>query len=129
MTYMSVVSSAEMRYFCDIRKGHMRHDRLRQIRDARRATLDEIAERSGISTRQLIRYEAGTSDPTATVLEKLARVLGVSADYLLGITDEVGDVYAESGLTPSERALIMSLREKRSGDAAEAFATLMKGNH
>jgi transcriptional regulator with XRE-family HTH domain len=104
----------------------MRHDRLRQIRDARRATLEEIASRVGISSRQLIRYEAGESEPSADVLAKMATVLKVSADYLLGLTDIAGDVYAESGLTADERELILSLREKRAAEATETFSALLK---
>ena len=37
-------------------------------------------------------WENGTKIPTATVLLYLCQFLGVSADYLLGLTDDIGDM-------------------------------------
>ena len=49
----------------------------------------ELARRIGISTQGMNLIEAGkTPDPAASRVREIARVLRVSADYLLGLTDE-----------------------------------------
>ncbi len=43
-----------------------------------------MAEKLGISQPSYIRYESGTSEPTLENLTKIANILDVSVDYLLG---------------------------------------------
>ncbi|MES2298682.1 MAG: XRE family transcriptional regulator [Pseudomonadota bacterium] len=52
--------------------------RIRQLRDARAASLDDLAKRSGVSRSAISLIERGESSPTATVLDKLAAGLGVT---------------------------------------------------
>lgn len=66
----------------------LRLDRLRQSREQKGLTQDELAQRCGFSKTQMFRYEKGMNDPTSAVLALLVRELGVSADYLLGFVDE-----------------------------------------
>ena len=42
----------------------------------------------GIKQRQLNRYYHGEQEPSFTKLTEICRYFGVSADYLLGLTDE-----------------------------------------
>lgn len=51
----------------------MRVDRLKSIREMRGFTQQELAERSGISLRQVLRYESGESDPAADALTRIAK--------------------------------------------------------
>lgn len=53
-------------------------ERVRQLRAARRLSLDALAERSGVSRSMISLVERGESSPTAVVLEKLATGLGVT---------------------------------------------------
>lgn len=53
-------------------------------------TQAQLAERIGISRAAICTYETMTSEPTLTVLVRLARVLGVTTDHLLGV-EESGD--------------------------------------
>ncbi len=53
-------------------------DRLAALRSARGWTLEELAERSGLSRPFLSRLEAGTRQPSIAVILTLARVFGVS---------------------------------------------------
>jgi transcriptional regulator with XRE-family HTH domain len=46
-------------------------------------TQEALAEKAGISRTYLARVETGKHDPTASVLEKLAKVLGVKVGRLL----------------------------------------------
>jgi transcriptional regulator with XRE-family HTH domain len=67
----------------------MRGDRLRQIRKIRGITQEELSERLGIGNRQIWRYENNKTVPDVNMLTKLADALDVSADYLLGLSDEM----------------------------------------
>src|SRR3954452_13982588 len=51
--------------------------RVRELRAARRLSLDALAARSGVSRSMISLIERGESSPTAVVLEKLAGGLGV----------------------------------------------------
>lgn len=64
--------------------------RLLEIREARLFTLEELAERSGISVRLLKRWETGRARRPVTLgqVHDLARALGVTCADLLG---EPGD--------------------------------------
>lgn len=61
-------------------------DRLRAIRLDRGFKQKDVAAAIGISEPNYSMYEHGTREPGITKLTKLASVLNVSADYLLGIT-------------------------------------------
>ena len=47
----------------------------------------EIAEKCGIDKSCITQYKKGQTQPTLEVLFKLCKVLDVSADYLLGLTE------------------------------------------
>jgi transcriptional regulator with XRE-family HTH domain len=51
--------------------------RIRDLRAARRLSLESLAKRSGVSRSMISLVERGESSPTAVVLEKLATGLGV----------------------------------------------------
>lgn len=52
--------------------------RIRALREARRWSLETLAERSGVSRSNISLIERGESNPTATVLDKLSAALGVT---------------------------------------------------
>lgn len=62
--------------------------RLKQIRTARGLSQKTIAENAGITAAQVSRYEAGLQSPTEDAIRRIAQFLEVSADYLLGLTDD-----------------------------------------
>lgn len=62
--------------------------RVRSLRDARGDSLDQLAQRSGVSRSMISLIERGESSPTAAVLEKLATGLGVA---LASLFEAVGD--------------------------------------
>ena len=47
----------------------------------------ELCQKAGINEATLSRYENGLREPKAATLSRLADLLEVSTDYLLGITD------------------------------------------
>ena len=56
---------------------------IKKIRESRKMTQSELAERINISTVSLSRYENGVRNPRATELSKMAEVLNCSVDELL----------------------------------------------
>jgi len=57
--------------------------RLRQLRKAKGLSQSELGELVELHYTHVGRYERGSSFPSAAALQRLADVLGVSADYLL----------------------------------------------
>ena len=62
--------------------------RLRRARRFKDISQDEISRDIALSQITISGYERGTREPTLYTLSRLAKKLGVSADYLLGLTDE-----------------------------------------
>lgn len=58
--------------------------RLSDERKNAKLTQTEMAERLGIKQPSYIRYENGTSEPSLETLAKIADILEVSVDFLLG---------------------------------------------
>src|SRR4051794_10116870 len=70
----------------------------------------ELARRCGLNQLQIYRYEHGLSDPSATIVLTIARILGVSADYLLGLTDEARGIVEPGELNKHEKELLETFR-------------------
>ena len=62
--------------------------KLRPIRKAQGKTQKDVADIIGVSERQYRSYETGEIDMPVLRLIAFCRYFGVSADYLLGLTDE-----------------------------------------
>lgn len=83
-------------------------DRLRRARTAKGYTLDTLAQSynarfgGALSKGTLSKYENGKQEPMAGVVVGLAQLLGVSADYLLGLPDAPGP--AETPGAPDEES-------------------------
>lgn len=67
---------------------------------------EELAARLETTQKQIWRYESGEVDPSAETLVRLAKVLNVSVDYLLGLVDTPDTEIKESALTDEERAVL-----------------------
>jgi transcriptional regulator with XRE-family HTH domain len=64
-------------------------ERIRLIRQQRKMSQTELAEKSGVNLKSLSRYELGNTVPAADVLKAIADALEVTADALLS-DDQVG---------------------------------------
>lgn len=62
-------------------------DRIKELRIERNVSQRKLAEVVGVDRRAVIFWEQGVNEPKASYIKKIAEFFGVSADYLLGITD------------------------------------------
>ena len=62
-------------------------DRLVEVRKAAGKTQKEVAAAIGVPERTYQKHEAGEQLPRLPVIVALARLYGVSTDYLLGLKD------------------------------------------
>ena len=91
------------------------HDRLRDARVARGIKQSDLAASAGINPAAVSKYETGRSEPNFSSLKAIALCLGVSADYLLGLSDSMlpSRLSAEAvpTLSQDEAALMESFRK------------------
>lgn len=96
----------------------MRTDRLKAYRIKRDYTQEQLALELGTDKKQINRWENGESAPSSGRLADLSRVLNVSADYLLGLTENPLPNIQLNNLTEEE---IEVLNAMRSGNDKEAM--------
>lgn len=87
-------------------------ERLRFIREQQNLTQHELSRLCGFGVNQINRIENGIREPMASSLIKIASVLGVSIDYLVGLTDEPKENIASAELTAHERELLQKFRDE-----------------
>lgn len=66
----------------------MFNKRLKELRLNQQLTQQLLSKEIDINDRTIRRYESGEMQPTATTIIKIANYFGVSADYLLGLSDD-----------------------------------------
>lgn len=86
-------------------------DRLRAALAAKGMKIVNLAKATKSNTTTISSYVSGTSDPSATKLAKIASCLGVSADWLLGLSPIMrqGKAAAEKG---PEKAKVRIIEKK-----------------
>ena len=67
-------------------------DRLKEVRNTRGYTQKAMAERLGIQETSYQHYEYGKREPNHEITIKLADILEVSTDYLLGRVNADGNI-------------------------------------
>lgn len=65
----------------------MRYRRLRDLREDKDLTQQNVADMLFINRRTYAAYENGINSMTPETLIKISNIYGVSIDYLLGLTD------------------------------------------
>ena len=80
---------------------------IKRLRQEKHMTQAELAQRVGVTKAMISAYETEIRYPSYDVFVKLTYVLGVSADYLLGLSRErTLDI---SGLTEEEAETVAAL--------------------
>lgn len=84
----------------------LRHDRLKQLRLATGYTQEEVAKLIDGTPKQYSSWETGKVDPTAHFLYQLARLFKVTADYLIGLSDDPHGYPVPQELSPLGRQIV-----------------------
>lgn len=63
--------------------------RLRELRKSRRLSQQEVSIKTHISQSNISSYELGQNKPTIEAIIALCKFFNVSADYLLGLSDDL----------------------------------------
>lgn len=74
--------------------------RVRQHRNGRGWTLDELASRSGVSRRQLVTIEGGDSNPSIATLLRLSDALGIGLPALVDMQQPHASTITPAGQAP-----------------------------
>ena len=95
-------------------------ERIKRIRQQRGLSQDQLAELASLNRVTIAKYESGKVEPGAQSLGRIADALEVSADDLLGRSDQ-GAVMSEDD--------IMQLRERfRGSESRELFSAIRKAS-
>ena len=90
------------------------NNRFRELRLEMGLTQKELAKQLGSTDKNIWAYEKGIAMPPYEILSAYANYFGVTADYLIGRTDDLGTpIAAPMGekLTASERELLADFRK------------------
>ncbi|MDT2862672.1 helix-turn-helix domain-containing protein [Lactococcus lactis] len=82
-------------------------DKLKASRKSKNLTQKELADKIDVKTRTVASYEQGSAYPSIEVLGKICDTLGISSDYLLGISDKIP--LEMGGLTDDQMQLFLQL--------------------
>ena len=96
----------------------MRRDRLKNYRLKRDLTQEQLALELGTDKKAVSRWESGQYSPNLETLIEISRILNVSADYLLGLSDNPTPQTRVDNLTEDELEVINAMRR---GDDKEAI--------
>jgi transcriptional regulator with XRE-family HTH domain len=77
-------------------------DRIREIREAKKLTQDQLAEKASISKGFLSEVENGKRNVSSEYLLRIANSLGASVDYLLRGTTDLSSGSKEPTVIPPE---------------------------
>ncbi len=76
-------------------------EKLKRMRKEKGWSQDQFAQRVGIHGRHVGKYEIGKAMPNADTVVKIAKVLGVSTDYLL-----IDDTHTSQGAEIRDKTLL-----------------------
>lgn len=84
-------------------------NKLKFLRESRKWSQEYLAKRAGVTKSAISTYEQGIRTPSSDVLCAFAKSFGVSADFLLGLTEHRSvDL---DGLSEYDEALVRELIE------------------
>jgi transcriptional regulator with XRE-family HTH domain len=90
--------------------------RLKELRQRRGYSQEELAKLIGTTQRQVSKYEIGENQPTSSVIVAFANTLDTTTDYLLGRTDDNPSLNTGAELTETEKKIIKFYRRLDSRD-------------
>ncbi|MDK0626420.1 helix-turn-helix domain-containing protein [Clostridium perfringens] len=99
--------------------------RLKQLRNEKGLTLDELKDALGTTKATLSRYENGLREPKIDFANKAANYFNVSLDYILGVSDvrEINELSTNESLA---QKLLAELEENNIEFTQEDIPDLIK---
>lgn len=84
--------------------------RLKEIRKDHGDTQEILAAKLGFSISTIRKWEQGLSEPNLDTICRICNMYGVTADYLIGLTDDDPLIYQrkQSRLTASQRKVLQT---------------------
>lgn len=101
----------------------MRKERFKAYRLKRDYTQESLAFELQTDKRQITRWENGESDPSADKLVDIARVLTVSVDYLLGVSDNPSPHFRPDSMSEDEIEVVAAMRRGEPMQAIKIIAS------
>jgi transcriptional regulator with XRE-family HTH domain len=103
-----------MSYYSENQKENLTRtgDRLRELREKKGATQDELAEYMKVPRSTVAKWENGAQDFKSESIVRLARYYNCSIDYLLlGASAETYEIYSTTGLVDAAVAELSKYKE------------------
>lgn len=83
--------------------------RIKALRGERKMSQQRLAIELNVTQAMVSKYEVGASEPDIATICRLAEIFGVSADYLLELSDDKMNV-SVFGLSEAEKSLLFSFK-------------------
>lgn len=96
-------------------------NRLKIARENNGHSQRSLAELLNMGEKQIWRYENEKTKPSGEDVAKIAQTLGISSDYLLGLSDDPTSSQNRSNLSEQERSVLSAMRR---GNVLEAIHIL-----
>lgn len=87
-------------------------NRLKQLRNERALTQADVAKYLNITRQGYANYENEVTNPTPTILVKLADFFECSVDYLIGRESDIGTIMIRHDLKEAETELLQIYRKQ-----------------
>jgi transcriptional regulator with XRE-family HTH domain len=84
--------------------------KIKDLREEKGLTQKELAQRIHSTNKNIWAYENGIASPSIDVLIRIARLFEVTVDYLVGNSDELGNVGTTEQFTEEEIDLVRCYR-------------------
>lgn len=83
---------------------------VKELRKEKKLTQKQLAVALGISATCYAGYEQGYREPNIEMIKKMSDFFGVSVDYLLGRSDDFGNINTNADLSSEESEIIETFR-------------------
>lgn len=87
-------------------RGDVKLQRLAELRKMRKLTQDQLSKKLHVDQTTISAYENGRGQPDIDKLRQLCKILHVSADYLIGLSDFINPEVDSPNYIPVYRSLI-----------------------
>lgn len=95
--------------------------RIKQLREEKHLSQQQLADKLSVTQSSVSKYEIGLAEPDTKSIIIMTKLFGVSADYLLGISDSRINI-SSSDLKEDEMLILRDFRRLNSTDKEKAQA-------